>query len=136
MAGVEPLLRRLEVGIVFESDYGPQELARFIEEFPDDCFGINYDIGNSASFGFRPEEELGAYGERVRNVHVKDRLLGGTTVPLGCGASDFETVFSALLKLCYSGNFILQTARASDDDHLGAIRRYLDFTLQFLTRKA
>ena len=84
LTGVE----RSGVSIVFESDYEPAALARFIAQLGPD-FGVNYDIGNSASLGFDPAEEIGAYGARIRNVHVKDRVRGGTTVPLGTGG-DFR----------------------------------------------
>ncbi len=124
----------LRVGL--ESDFGPAELARFIGRLDPARFGINYDIGNSAALGFDPAEELGAYGHRIVNVHVKDRVRGGTSVPLGTGNADFESVFAALSQARYTGNYILQTARAADGDHAGALCRYRDMTLDWLTRHA
>jgi len=112
--------------IVFESDYGPHELARFIDRLDDNFFGINYDIGNSAALGFSPKEEFDSYGGRVCNVHIKDRHLGGTTVPLGEGDADFDEVFSNLSRLGYGGNYILQTARATNSDHAGVLCSYRD----------
>lgn len=114
--------------MAFESDFGPWDLARFIERLDPACFGINYDIGNSAALGFEPGEEIAAYGQRILNVHVKDRVLGGTTVPLGEGNADFDVVFSALASAGYAGNYILQTARAVDDNHAGVLCRYRDMT--------
>ena len=105
---------RQRLSIVFESDHTPAALARFIDALPSKIFGINYDIGNSASLGYAPTEEIGAYGARILNVHVKDRVRGGTTVPLGTGNADFAAAFRALRRARYSGNFILQTARAAD----------------------
>jgi L-ribulose-5-phosphate 3-epimerase len=125
---VTPYLRENKMKILFESDFPPVKLAAFIAKLPADSFGINYDIGNSASLGFKPAEELTAYGERVDNVHVKDRVLGGTTVPLGTGSADFPTVFKMLHQAGYKGDFILQTARAADGDHSGAIRKFREFT--------
>ena len=122
--------------VVFESDYVPQELARFIARLNPVLFGINYDIGNSAALGFDPQEEFAAYGQRVINVHVKDRVLGGTTVPLGTGSADFDAVFAALSQVNYRGNFILQTARAADGDHAGALCTYRDMTVNWLKRHA
>jgi L-ribulose-5-phosphate 3-epimerase len=109
------------VSILFESDLPPSALKRFIEGFDDRVFGINYDIGNSAALGFDPVEEISAYGARIRNVHVKDRQFGGTTVPLGCGNADFHSVFDSLKKVGYVGDFILQTARADDGRHAEAL---------------
>lgn len=118
-------LSELEVRILFESDFSPRELSRFIGRLNPNLFGINYDIGNSAALGFNPVEELDAYGSRIVNVHVKDRVLGGTTVPLGTGNADFPLVFALLRTHGYQGNYIMQTARASDDGHSAVLRRYM-----------
>lgn len=122
------------VRIIFESDFVPADLARFIKRLPVDTFGINYDIGNSAALGYSPSEEFAAYGERILNVHVKDRVLGGTTVPLGTGNAQFEIVFTELARQGYKGKFILQTARATDDRHAQTLCRYRDMTLAWMVQ--
>jgi L-ribulose-5-phosphate 3-epimerase len=122
--------------VVFESDYIPQELTRFIARLDSALFGINYDIGNSAASGFNPQEEFAAYGPRIVNVHVKDRLLGGTTVPLGTGSANFDTVFAALAQINYQGNFILQTARAADGNHADSLCIFHDMTINWLKHYA
>jgi hexulose-6-phosphate isomerase len=99
-------------------------------------FGINYDIGNSAALGFNPQEEFAAYGARIVNVHIKDRMLGGTTVPLGTGSANFDAVFEALAKVNYRGNFILQTARAVDGNHSSSLSTYRDMAVNWLKRYA
>jgi hexulose-6-phosphate isomerase len=114
----------LGVRIALESDLPPFDLVRLLSALPADSVGINYDIGNSASLGHDPVEEISAYSERILNVHVKDRVRGGSTVPLGLGHADFPATFSALARTGYAGDFVLQTARAADDDHLGAVTRY------------
>lgn len=116
------------VQVIFESDFTPAEVRRFIDRLPADRFGINYDIGNSSALGLDPVEEFAAYGTRVLNVHVKDRVLGGTTVPLTTGAANFAVVFAELAKVDYQGNFILQTARTADGNHAGALRVYYEMT--------
>jgi L-ribulose-5-phosphate 3-epimerase len=120
--------------VIFESDFQPLELARFIGRLDPVLFGINYDIGNSASLGFNPVDEILAYGSRIVNVHIKDRVLNGATVPLGTGNADFPTVFATLASSGYEGNFILQTARATDGDHAGALCRYRDMAIAWLKR--
>ena len=112
------------VKVIFESDFGPERLAGFIARFNPKSFGINYDIGNSAALRFLPTKEFSAYGERILNVHIKDRPFGGTTVPLGEGDADFETVFSLLADITYRGNYILQTARATNNNHAQMLSRY------------
>ena len=126
-------LRELKVRIAFETDLPPEETASWIADYPEDVFGINYDTGNSASLGFNPENEWELYGHRVLNVHIKDRLLGGTTVPLGEGNCDFRACFRAMKTSGYSGNVILQTARAVDGDHAGALARHCDFIESVMT---
>jgi hexulose-6-phosphate isomerase len=118
--------------VIFESDFTPTELARFINRLPTELFGINYDIGNSAALGFAPDEEFAAYGMRIINVHVKDRVLGGTTVPLRTGNADFDSVFTALSRTGYQGNYILQTARAVDGNHAEVLAAYRDMTHQWM----
>ena len=128
------LLRELAVMVVFESDFMPAELARFIDRLDPALFGVNYDIGNSAGLGMQPREEIAAYGQRIVNVHIKDRIRGGTTVPLGTGNAEFETVFEALARVKYKGNYILQTARAQDGDHAGVLCRYRDMAGDWIVR--
>lgn len=134
--GLRDEMDALDLCIAFESDFPPERLGSFIERLPAPSFGINYDIGNSASLGYDPKHEIECYGDRVVNVHVKDRVRGGSTVPLGTGAADFPAVFDALRRARYSGNFILQTARAPDGNHAGALRRYRDMTERWLAEAA
>ena len=125
-------LSRHGTKIVFESDLPPAPLTELIARFPQDVFGINYDIGNSAALGFDCGEEIAAYAPRILNVHVKDRLRGGTTVPLGTGAAELAKAIRLIENSGYSGQYVLQTARAADGDHAGALARYLDMTVQWI----
>lgn len=124
VANIEKLLRENEIEIAIESDFEPIKLARFISKFDSQIVGINYDIGNSASLGYDPSEELNLYGNRIINVHVKDRILGGATVPLGTGDADLPRTIQLLEEIGYKGNYILQTARVQDGKHTEAIIRY------------
>lgn len=128
----QSFLYKHNLQVIFESDFSPADLSRFIAHLPNELFGVNYDIGNSAAQGFNPAEEFAAYGARVLNVHVKDRVLGGSTVPLKTGNADFDAVFAALAQQNYQGNFILQTARASKGKHSEVICNYRDMILQWM----
>lgn len=128
------LLASLNVRVVFESDFEHLELARFMARLDPVRFGINYDIGNSAGLGFDPVKEIAAYGDRILNVHIKDRILGGTTVPLGAGNANFDGVFTALAKVGYRGTYILQTARAADGNHAEVLCAYRDMALGWMKR--
>ena len=129
---IEILISNMGIQIVFESDFSPEMLKLFIAQFSPKTFGINYDTGNSAALGFKVEKEFKAYGDRILNVHIKDRVLGGTTVPLGHGNTDFTEVFHQLAKIEYSGNHILQTARSGDGDHLGVLDGYKSMAEQWM----
>jgi len=120
------------IQIAFESDFAPDDLKAFIDQFSQNVFGINYDIGNSAALGFDVEKEFVAYGDRILNVHVKDRMLNGTTVPLGSGNADLAKVFHLLATLDYKGNYILQTARAHDENHAGVLKQYKEMVQELV----
>jgi L-ribulose-5-phosphate 3-epimerase len=129
---VAPILKRNNMRIAFECDFAPTPMAAFIEKLPSDLYGLTYDIGNSAALGYDPAAEFAAYGDRIIHVHIKDRLKGGTTVPPGEGDADFEQVFAALAAQDYQGDFILQTARAADDDHAGALAGYREMAINWI----
>ncbi len=124
-------LQILNIKIAFETDLGPSLLAEFIRDFDHRYFGINYDIGNSASLNYDPEKEFKSYGARILNVHIKDRKIGGKTLPLGQGDADFLTVFQKLRINNYHGNLILQTARAPDKNHVEWLIEFRKFTEKF-----
>lgn len=126
-------LLKLGIKIAFESDFSAANLKRFINRLPIDSFGINYDIGNSAALGYEVNEEFLLYGDRVINIHVKDRPYGGTTVPLGEGDADFKAVFKNLKEHNYQGNYILQTARDEDGHHALVIADYLEMTNNWIS---
>ena len=127
-------LKKRGLAVVFECDYPAQKLAEFIARFPLGQFGINYDIGNSAALGFDSGEEIAAYFPRILNVHIKDRKLGGTTVPLGTGNANLAETIADLVRRGYRGYYILQTARAADGDHAGVLAKYRDMAANWIKR--
>jgi L-ribulose-5-phosphate 3-epimerase len=135
MARLENDLSRSSILIVFESDYTPIKLKNFIDQLSPESFGINYDIGNSASMGFDPIEEIETYGQRILNVHIKDRLFNGATVPLGSGDANIPKVFYLLKSIEYNGYYILQTARAKDNDHAATLCQYREKASRWLKEK-
>jgi hexulose-6-phosphate isomerase len=121
------VLTENNVQIAFEVDLDVEAATDFIQLFEPENFGINYDIGNSASLGFTPQAEISSYGNRIINVHVKDRLFRGGTVRLGQGAADFKTVLLKLREFGYQRNYIFQTARAIDGNHVGELLTNIEF---------
>ena len=119
-----PEISQNNIQIAFECDLNPERLLDFISEFDRNYFGINYDIGNSASLGFDPNKEFKAYGSRITNVHIKDRKLNGSTIPLGEGDADFLRIFRLLQEENYQGNLILQTARSKEGKDAEVLVKY------------
>lgn len=101
------------VELHLETSLDPDAFALLLERIPHPLVKVNYDSGNSSSLGYRPADEFAAYGARVGSVHIKDRLLHGTTVPLGRGDADLNEVFQGLHSLNYTGDFVLQVARGN-----------------------
>lgn len=106
-----PTAREAGIELHVEADLAPLEFARLLDQLPDPFLKVNYDSGNSSSLGYAPEKEFAAYGDRVGSVHIKDRIRGGGTVPLGTGDADFPAVFGALERIGYQGDITLQVAR-------------------------
>ncbi len=117
-----PSARETGVELHLETALGPAEFADLLDRIPDALIKVNYDSGNSASLGFVPAEEFAAYGERIGSVHIKDRVRGGGTVPLGAGSADFDAVFAGLEKIGYSGDITMQVARGAPGDELAWAR--------------
>lgn len=99
------------VELHLETSLAPAAFCSLLDRLDHPLLKVNYDSGNSASLGFAPAEEFRAYGPRVGSVHIKDRVPGGGTVPLGTGGTDFPALWTALRTLGYRGDFILQAAR-------------------------
>jgi len=115
---VLPLLERSGVELHLETALDPPGFARLLAQLAHPMVKVNYDAGNSASLGFDVAEELAAYGRRIGSVHIKDRVLGGGTVPLGTGAADLSRLFAGLRELGFHGDYILQAARGQSGDEL------------------
>ena len=124
------LAKDLDLKISLETDLSPFAFRELLEAIGLDFVQANYDIGNSASLGFDPKEELEAYGKKILNVHVKDRKLGGTTVPLGTGSADIQGVFQKLNEIGYAGGITMQAARGEND--IDIAKEQLSYTLEII----
>jgi L-ribulose-5-phosphate 3-epimerase len=111
LASLMPRAQQAGVELHLETDLKPAPLAQLLQKVSHPMLRANYDIGNSASLGHDPVEELTLLAPWLGSVHVKDRLLGGGTVPLGTGAADFSACFRLFRQSNYRGPFILQAAR-------------------------
>jgi hexulose-6-phosphate isomerase len=126
------LAKEIGMKISLETDLNPKSFKELLDRINLEHVQANYDIGNSASLGFNPIEEIEAFGNRILNVHVKDRILGGATVPLGAGNSDIKLVFQKLNEIGYSGGITMQAARGEDD--VAVAKEQLSYTLELITQ--
>ena len=130
-----PLAGKYGVNINIEADLPPMEFHGFLKRLNHQSIKVNYDIGNSASLGYDPEEEMLSYGSYISVLHVKDRVRGGGSVKLGSGNADFEKVFKNLKKLDFNGVIIMQAARAeSYADEMKFVTEQFDFLKNCLER--
>lgn len=119
--------------IALECEYNLEVIkwiSKQIEKLPH--VGFNFDIGNSASLGNDPVAEIDLYSEKLLNIHIKDRLKKGMTVPLGQGAADFKKIFKKLKEVNYRNNLILQAARQNPNSELETIGDYLKFCKNYI----
>jgi hexulose-6-phosphate isomerase len=111
---VIPHLQRAAVELHLETPLAPDAFAGLLGSLDERFVKANYDSGNSASLGYDPRDEFRAYGSRIGSVHIKDRVLGGATVPLGQGDADLELVLSLLRSGGWERPLVLQVARGAD----------------------
>jgi hexulose-6-phosphate isomerase len=101
-----------QIEVHLETDLPPLSFAQLLFRINLPFVKINYDSGNSASNGFNVEDEFAAYGNHIGSVHIKDRIHGGGTVPLGSGAVNFTALRTCLRAIDYKSPYILQIARS------------------------
>jgi L-ribulose-5-phosphate 3-epimerase UlaE len=118
------------INLSLETDLAPQPFVELLSKFNSERITVNYDIGNSASLGFNPIEELDAYGDRITDIHIKDRSLNGGPVLLGKGNANFELFFNKLKEFNYKGPFIMQAYR--DDEGLQIFKKQQNWIQKYL----
>lgn len=124
------LAKEIGMKISLETDLNPTSFKELLNRINLNHVQANYDIGNSASLGFDPIEEINAIGKRILNVHVKDRKFGSTTVPLGTGDADIKLSLSRLSEINYLGGITMQAARGTDD--IEVAKSQLKYTLEII----
>jgi hexulose-6-phosphate isomerase len=122
-----PDVEETGVELHLETSLSPARFAELLTRLPQAAIKVNYDSGNSASLGYHPREEFAAYGARVGSVHIKDRVRGGATVPLGTGHTDFKALFGCLKEIGYRGDFVLQVARGPEGAEVDWARQNREF---------
>jgi hexulose-6-phosphate isomerase len=123
-----PVARRAGIGLHLETDLPSDRLATVVrDKGADPLLRITCDIGNEASLGLAPAEQYAELAPLLGSVHVKDRSLGGGTVPLGQGDAEFDAIFGICAAQAYEGVFILQVARGREGDELDLAKQNREF---------
>ena len=109
-----PKIERQNINLSLETDLAPQPFIELLDKLNSKKITVNYDIGNSAALGFDSDEELEAYGDRITDIHIKDRVLGGGPVTLGEGNANFKKFFTF-----FSNKFIWIFCDCCDSNYWG-----------------
>jgi L-ribulose-5-phosphate 3-epimerase len=125
-----PRIEKQGINLSLETDLSPKPFVELLNKLNSKNITVNYDIGNSAALGFDPIEELNAYGGRITDIHIKDRMLNGGPVTLGEGHADFTTFFNKLQEFNYKGPFIMQAYR--DDEGVEIFKQQLAWIKPYL----
>lgn len=105
----------LGLRIALETEMPANELLSYVDSFHSPTIGVCYDIGNCTSYGFDCPADMRTLGERIFDVHIKDRRVGSEqSMLLGTGDADFDACFKALKEINYSGAYTLQAWRGAD----------------------
>ena len=120
---IEPLIPN-DISVCLETDLNPKNLKQLINSLDTKKFSINYDIGNSAFEGYNYLEEFESYFQFIANIHVKDRVYQGPTVPLGHGDAKIHSVLTEIKKRGYTKNLILQAARQDKIEDTTVVETY------------
>jgi L-ribulose-5-phosphate 3-epimerase len=125
-----PTIERGNINLSLETDLAPKPFIKLLDKLKSKNITVNYDIGNSASIGFDSDEELEAYGDRITDIHIKDRALGGGPVMLGQGNANFGKFFNKLKEFDYQGPFIMQAYR--DNEGIEIFKKQLNWIKIYL----
>lgn len=122
------------ISIALETDMTPAHFRKFLDNFDPLVFFANYDTGNSAALGYDVEEEINILSDKIKNIHIKDRLLHGKTVTLGAGDTKFDLFFSNLKKINFEGDLIIQGAREINQTPKQTCEKYYKFVKQYVDK--
>jgi len=103
-----PTAERCGVTLGLELEIAGQEYARLIESVGSSHVRAYYDTGNSTAQGFDIADDVTPVLPWLHAVHVKDRVRGGGSKPLGTGDTNFQGFFPRLLRAGFRGDFVLQ----------------------------
>ena len=121
----EKLCRNLKINLALETDLEPTQFSKLISKISNSRVTINYDSGNSASLGYSFVKEIELYGEKISNIHIKDRKKNSGPVMLGKGDAELLKVKDFIMSEHYNGLVIFQAFR--DNNPINTFKKQLNF---------
>jgi len=109
-----PFLEEYEIKLGIEAELPAREYLELVSYFNSPYVGAYYDSGNCAAKGFDMREDVQILSDKLMNIHLKDRLVGGQSTYLGCGACNFEGALPMLVKQGYEGLLVMQAYFGND----------------------
>lgn len=101
-------LEQNDVTLGLEMEIPGEAYAAVIRGIGHPLVGAYYDTGNSTAQGLDIERDIEPLLPLLKAVHLKDRVVGGTSQPFGRGAANFTGFFGVLARAGYRGDFLTQ----------------------------
>lgn len=103
-----PIAERYGVTLGLEMEIPGGEYLKLVQSVGSPRVRAYYDTGNSTAQGADIAQDILPLLPVLHAVHVKDRVRGGGSKPLGTGDTNFQAFFPALLRAGFRGDFVLQ----------------------------
>jgi hexulose-6-phosphate isomerase len=130
-----PALEAHDVTLGLELEIPGEAYAALIRGIGHPRVRAYYDTGNSTAQGLDIATDIVPLLPLLEAVHVKDRLVSGTSQPFGRGAANFPGFFAVLASAGYQGDFLTQ--HYFDADPEASAAHSLGFVMgQLRARKA
>lgn len=84
------------------------EFIESMRRLTDDRMLFCLDIKQAIRSGHTPEEMIAAMGDKIRHVHISDHSPASDCLLPGNGLYDFSSLFSAMDKLNYQGDYVIE----------------------------
>jgi L-ribulose-5-phosphate 3-epimerase len=104
-----PLAAARGVTLCYEGTLPAGRIFALAERVASPAFGCYFDVANVVVRGFDTATEIGALGDLIERVHMKDTRAQPGDVPLGLGRVDYAASANALAETGYDGWITLET---------------------------
>ena len=108
LKSVADVAERYGVTLGLEMEIPGAEYAQLVRSVGSPRVRAYYDTGNSTAHGADIATDIVPLLPLLHAVHIKDRVRGGGSKPLGTGDANFQGFFPALVRAGFRGDFVLQ----------------------------